>query len=56
MLALAKLEECPFCELCEECHPEMDMEIKRKTCDDKNCVKCHTYWAFHDGYYALDEE
>jgi len=56
MLALAKVEECPFYGMCEECHPESAMQKKRETCNDENCHDCLTYWAFHDGYYALDEE
>lgn len=47
---------CEFEELCEKCHPEAEMQAKRKTCTDKNCRKCGIYWEFHDGYFGLDEE
>lgn len=45
--------KCRFDELCSEYHPEE--EERRKNCTDVNCKRCARYWAFLDGYNALDE-
>jgi hypothetical protein len=50
-----ELDKCPFYELCEECHPEPDMEKRRKGCNCENNYYCGIYWAFKDGYAGLDE-
>lgn len=47
---------CEFKELCEDCHPEREMDTKRETCSEKNCRNCGIYWAFRDGYLGLDED
>lgn len=53
---MEKNRQCEFYELCENCHPETEMVEKRKTCDSERCKRCGIYWAFHDGYFGLDEE
>ena len=51
-----ELDKCPFHELCKECHPEPDMEKRRKGCNCENNYYCGIYWAFKDGYTGLDEQ
>ena len=47
--------KCPYEDLCEKCHPELEFVKKRCKCDCDNCRLCGVYWAFHDGYTSLDE-
>lgn len=54
MCAAAELDRCRFEELCREHHPEE--EEHRKRCNNENCRMCALYWAFLDGYNALDED
>ena len=49
-------EKCRFIELCADCHPEKEMAEKRQNCNSTNCRKCGVYWAFLEGYLALDEK
>lgn len=56
MCDASELGECPFRELCQDCHPEANMAEYRENCTNENCHSCGIYWAFHDGYHALDED
>lgn len=53
MYAVAELDPCPFEELCEEYHPELDKH--REGCSCENCDNCGIYWAYRGGYADLDE-
>ena len=46
---------CEFRQLCEECHPEKDMQERRKSCDGVRKRRCAVYWAFNDGYNGFDD-
>ena len=48
-------KDCVFKWLCEEVHPEEEMEQQRKNCNDMNCRKCHHFWDFYEGYFNTDE-
>lgn len=53
IVATCELEpqECAFKWLCEEVHPEAEMEDRRKDCNDVNCRKCSHFWDFYERYF-----
>lgn len=55
MTATAEEFQCPYYDLCVDCHPEEEMVEFRKKCDDSNCHYCGIYWAFQDGFSGLDD-
>lgn len=56
MFKVTEVDPCPFHDLCDVCHPEVEMAERRINCNNENCKKCPHYWAFQDGYRSLEED